>query len=1575
MNRGTNPVRRARRELVMKNRLNIIAVVLVCAVLASLASCSGSGVGGSSFDLSKTRVQGKVMLSGSVAGISKPGLAAFNSALNTSKALSGSVANNFVPGTDLSKVLEAAGAPGDALALANATVELYDADHPEWAYPVAISLSDTQGNYDLSVLANSTENGATYINGDAIPAGHYTVIASKFNTNVGKLFVGVQAVVKKFSGPVTGNDLQAPDSDAVPRVAFMFGKPGNLDGNFGGISQQVATNAAIPITFSMPMARLRAIESISVTNVTDGTIVDGTFKISPDLLTVTFAPNTPWTIGNTYSVKVLGGKSSKAAKNIYGIPTSATSYGRFVASASDDTPSTVYPISPATSTNVPIITPIRIASTEPLDVNTFTITSDPSIGDKPFVRFVGYFKMTIGVSTIDTFVYEIVPSVPLQINANYSIKVSDARDMAGNPLPPTPITFKTEANSAGITAADTATRNKQLAVKDVFGKWINALNSRNTSMLTTYMTGDFFWLSPGNSRDDVNRDGRLSLNEFTSMLENWFKDLDKCGTTVTGDIVDDPANANDGINITGNKANITFSFTMTATNTTDPSCQQGPPQNMYAELQALNGGWFMTRGSDVQVDIFPPSLTSIELISPSNGKSFPEPTTDNPMLPEFSWLGVSGVQTYAILIVDTRSRGWQTGWVGLVDGYGSADQVMKAKYSTNGGYNGNVYVMGAHPSFGFSNTLEFKPGGTYYWAVLGLKDIDITMFTQGSYQANLKPYLVASSGSFNMDAQGVWKELVVTVKDASGTVYPYNEDIDGFNVGSSSTVFVSVTSPDNTGGLGTGYYYMSGSQTWQSGNITYDSTGQGQFTLNLSTKQNWIQVSDRQSGNPLYKNFTIYTTGGVPPKIRISSVAPKKCDGTDASWIATPWGSYSSSDVCSVDIQGYVTDGAILSVFPYVSGNTGYYDGRGTTTEVAVSGVYFTMTNVPVFNGWNRIEIYDSASWQNVNFITVDTSAGTKQSRGVVVTSVTSTQDTVREVSRSQNEVYIDAGSASTIEVSGISYPYSGCPSCTSSYYLYAPPVWQTQSSGDLITDTNGAFTQQFSLITGWSVINLNGPTGGSRVLVFTKGGMALTMPHILTKISDEINTQGVVPLVTRGYYPYDAGNSCSVTIEGQTNSSGSMYVYMNATNSAGRSYYENFTVSTVGSGPTYTYSITKNIYFGFNTIDIYDNQWLLRGVQINSSCPNIPVSMGITGVSDGLSTLTPDYYGQYRTDSKLITIRGTARTGKLVTAQYYVNNSTIATVSKTAMAGNVFTIDVPLMSGWQSVRLSDGYTDAYLYVNSTYGTVYKAPVFAVRVNGGAATPAATNGGLDTDSWGTWPSVGAGSITVSASSKDSVLNVAKKGSYNSSTNSYNASGSYSDGTNWIYTFSFSVALDQGVNYITLSDRDGGAFYMSVTTTTGATAASQKVIITSPANGASSTSFNVIGTVDTAGFGATVGTVYAYVYDYAYGRGVYYSSNDNDVNNLGYRKLTYDASGTFVFSFNVYSASYKVNLQVYAVDTAGTISHGQSIWLNTAGSPSYLTQTGSTYFKPGELSLANETFARQSDVVRKFMLHK
>ncbi len=758
----------------MKNLYKSFLLILSFAF--ALNSCTGGGGAGGTASsgsgnglFSKTTtVSGTIFLSGAVATSTKPS--------------SGGSYKVTAAGSQMDKVLAASGVKNAVLLppLVNATVKLYNADRPDWVYPVAQVFTGATGTYFFNKLTNADLNlnasgQQEYSNGDPIPAGNYTVIAANDTTvSGGKQYVAVQAIVKKFEGKMEGNDLVVQDSDALPSVAFMLGLKPNQNGTFGGTGTIVAPNAGIQIIFSMAMARLSVIDAVKVYPTgSPSTPLSGTWKFSPDLLTATFYPAGGMEYSRAYTVKVAGGIGNvNAAVNVYGKPLPATVTATFTTDIKIDTtvPMAIM-YQPFSMTDVPITTPIQIASKEePLDINSMVVTAapgTPSIGDKPAVHYVGKKQLLLGANNtpIEYYIYEI-GHTPLQLGTDYVITVN-YKDMAGNvPLYPVPFNFKTEITSNGITGGvNTALRSSQIAVKDVFGKWINAMNTRNATLLTAYMTGDFFWLVNGWSEDDLNRDGRLNLNEFRDMLAQSFDTYDYCDTSISGDI-----SADTGITIDGSTASIVFTLTTTANkNTGDPECADST-RTMYADLKNINSAWLIYRGADSLPTPYPAALDVIELSAPGNGAQYPEPTVSQPLYPNFVWKAVSNVTTYAVVLMEAGSS--DTGWVALVDGASiAAGDPLTFTYTPKTGYidvGKTMYVLASGQSFGFTKFIsKMKPGGLYHWAVLGFKTMTKEQIAGG---ADVVADLAASSATNNFSVLNNASPSVIATTPENGAV-------------------------------------------------------------------------------------------------------------------------------------------------------------------------------------------------------------------------------------------------------------------------------------------------------------------------------------------------------------------------------------------------------------------------------------------------------------------------------------------------------------------------------------------------------------------------------------------------------------------------------------------------------------------------------------------------------------------------------------------------------------------------------------------------------------------------------------
>jgi len=1557
----------------MKRFYSLAALVVSLSLLLMLGACSGGGGGGSSSNntpaATTTTVSGKVTLSSTVSA--KPALyaAQMNNKLQLSK--SGASSKPFGAGQSINTVLTAAGVNQSA-ALSNAVVELYDADKPEWLYPVSVdtagpnTINPTAGDYKLAVLMNAASNpnadgSAPYVDGDPIPSGNYTIIAYKYDASYGKLFVAVQAVVKNFAGNVIGNNLVAQDSDAVPTVVSMFGLPKNSDGTYGSSTTLVPVNSAIQITFSMAMARLSVMDAATVKD-TSGAAVPGKWKVSADLLAVTFYPTNTLIPNNVYTLTIGGGNASKTAKNVFGKKLSATVTGTFKTSPEDKTPPTAIRNRPTNleKTDMPITTPVRIASDEALDINAFDIISTPSIGDKPSIKYIG--KSTAAADANYPFVYEIVPSIPLSLNTTYTITVSGGKDLAGLPMDVLQFSFTTEASSSGVvTVGQTTTEIKaQLAVKDVLGKWVNAMNSRNLTLLTSYMSGDFYWLndtSKGMSSDDLNRDGRMSLNEFTLMMQKWFGQLEHCGASVTGDIVGNITLAS------ASTANINFTLTVTPTNTTDSECgkDMGPSSALSASLENINSAWMMTRGADYQITTFPPSLKIVDLVEPTNGAQFPEPSANAPLQPDFKWtvptLGTTdpAITTYIVVLIDNRSPYQQTGWVALVDGSGvSAGQTMSVKFNSMPGDYGTTLIPsfsnnGNNP-FGFNSMInEIVSGGDYSWAVLGFNTKTLTDFKVMNFDPS--QYLSASSASNNFTTGGTFKELSVVVKDSAGTAYTYSDWDNGYNVGSSGTVYLTVSSPVSST-TGTGCYYVDG-YTSSSGNLIFTNGVSAPITLNLSNGRNWVQVSDTcgsntMSGGPstsqsagLTKQFGVFTSGGALPLIAITSVTGKKCDGVTTVNLGTKdsWNQYPSvAELCSIDITGTVSSSLnINSLYLNVNNNDGY--GQYQKNITASPGSSYTFTGIPVYKGRNWVNI---GAWDNMtqkshsNNFGVDTVVGS-----IYVAPITVSVLNATPTSSTMWETYYDVASAATATIT-ITMPNATI--CTTggncaNYSQSVDPNRQWIAGGSIPATP---YTIGLTLYTGWNYINIGDGSGSwYNVYIYTNGGSKYAAPNAITQIDTTTVT---------GYTTYST-SACSVVITGQTTTGGLMNVNLSNYNStSGASVWESQQVTPTGASSPYSYSFTQPVYNGANEISVSDASWNWAGLHVDVTGSCTPIVFDVTALKAGTTTLSPDPMGDYNAGdtTQYITIQGTAKSGKSVTVS--VSGMYWSTLSATAASNNTFTIpNVPVYAGMNYLSISDGNNWVYrdVYTNGA-GATWTSPInnVAVAVSTGGTYATKTSGGGASDSWSSW-NTDADTITITGAAS-----VSGQGTWSQS-GAYYGSGYMSVASGAIQ--SFTVTLGYGSNNIYLYDANWNSYNLNIYTTGGTNAPVQNVTITNPTQGApASGAMTVSGNITQ--FSPTI--VYGYVYDNSTYVSSYYSSDPTDVTYYGYLPLTYNSTtGNFSFSATAVNGNSTM-IEVYGTDSAGN-QHGTYIYVNS-------TSMDTPYFwKAGANKASRDTAAARA----------
>ena len=857
----------------------------------------------------------------------------------------------------------------------NATVLLYDAEHPEWLYPVSSSTTDSSGNYLLKVLKNSDKNldaagNPVYNDGDYIPEGNYTLLAFKpggFDPILGITtdpIVAVQTVVNTFSGTVSAADLAAQSSTVKPKVDTIIGLKKNTDGTqtWGDASIVVPGNAALPVTFTMAMSRASVLNGVSIEPV-----VAGEWKVSADWLSAVFYPATALTDGQVYTVTVSGSDTaaSSPVTNVYGNALKRSAVATFTAGAVDSGSPTVSILSPAAGTGVSVFDPIRITSDESLDVNSVVLSSTPSLGVKPGVFFVGK-------NAGNQYVYEFLLANPLAPSTTYDITVSGGTDMSGNLMGSVSHTFTTVAATSitGVDpATDTVTQGIQADVLNVFGRWVRALNDRSIGMLQEMMTGDYVFEydvgAHGPENHDINRDGRLDLEEFSTMVSEGFSRWDYCETTVAGNPVGN-------VNVVADVADFQFDLTFSS-NKTSQDCGDSPGE-MFATVYNINGKWQVGRvsqGIDTRSRVLTTRTVMSGLKLSQNGKVvgsesngsingatlFDKPIdwmTGGNKPVTFSWNAVEGATAYVFYIVNARdeSRGrafilpaTTTSWKVPVD-------LMMC----------NQDYVAVHKLFGFGNEVGNDPTGgmgfipdlrldregeEYYWTVMALdnnvmKDFDAEV-KDNMYRLNgpdckydpddrydvsrasdLFQQISAISHQFRFKNPGFYRELSVSVQDLSAQDITYNEMLGGYDAGAVDQIVLKISTPslvdpNNPPSLPVGQVNING-HSWNQiqinnfNQVTNPLTGvmtlEATVVVDLFEGWNWIEIWD---GVDLYKSFNVQVpiNSGIPPVMRVTSIVDQNYNplpNPDA------WGYVNGVDVTSVTITGTIIDPGVRDI-------------------------------------------------------------------------------------------------------------------------------------------------------------------------------------------------------------------------------------------------------------------------------------------------------------------------------------------------------------------------------------------------------------------------------------------------------------------------------------------------------------------------------------------------------------------------------------------------------------------------------------------------------------------------------------
>lgn len=912
--------------------------------------------------------------------------------------------------------------------LSNGTVDLYDADHPEWLYPVATGTTDSAGGYSLSSMTNASRNeGATYKDGDPIPAGNYTIVASSDSdyTSGNKPYVAIQTIVNQFEGAIPNVNFEAIDSSVAPRVVSILGLPKNNDGsntwglvtsttNSAGVTTTTyktlhPANAAIQVAFSMPMAR-RSLNAIKIQSLDGGTEPSGNWTLSADWLTATyyFKNGETMTPGKIYTVTIFGEDDDGTVRNVYGNVVETTAKARFKADAADQLSPTVQWNSPTViemGNRVDVAQSFRIEANEALDVNGITLKglgnklgpdgNPVTIGAKPGVVFLGKNERNL-------YVYEFVLGRPLKLDTTYSLTVSGGRDLSGhtmNTLTGTIMTWDA-ANTPGVNPAATEeTQDMQAQAKSLFGKWWRALNDRNLAQFQGLMSPEFYMEYDASTHideeSDLNRDGRYNFAEFSRMIgQSAFKQWEYCGTTITGQITPVP-DTYIRVYPIDNSADFDFKLNGVSVINNQQCSDTAPRETLYATIQFKNGNWKIVRASS-GIDTRDKPVSSLEVIPTllqqkqqplfpvsyvnvaDGGKLVTVPdtvtvTTAAHTIAKFQWTPVPNVQTYILVITDTRNIG-----VGMAYAFPSATTSVE----TNNDW-GDITIGGVdiHEKMGFMGNpqmevppdLQYVVGGRYIWNVIGLSTIKATDFS-GATPPSLAVLLkdISSASTLKMfGVDGAFKELTIGVKpgtNPNASYVAFSDALRGYDVGNAYQATITVYSPNMPDD---GWLNIWGAENI-SQNLWFDhdpntglSTGSVTYvaTLNRGWNTVWFCDSGNWTVNPpqpqLCKQFTIYTKGGKAPVIGVWEMIDdigNTIAGDASDYYVTTTGTK------KVTISGGLSDGSI-----------GWMQIEVQNKELGAS------STTDVTPAWNGPDLQYSATvdiYKGINWVTLRTDNG-----------------------------------------------------------------------------------------------------------------------------------------------------------------------------------------------------------------------------------------------------------------------------------------------------------------------------------------------------------------------------------------------------------------------------------------------------------------------------------------------------------------------------------------------------------------------------------------------------------------------
>ena len=1462
-----------------------IVKAIVLASFFSLSACENGVDGGGSIGGGAGSIDSTVVVSGKVSLLGSSSSATTQKLTTAQKLTAMTSVPQGRPGSrtymKTRQVVQKTSSDGDFLRAAtvidSAKVLLYNADHPEWLYPVSETFTDSSGNYVLTKLKNAALNldaagNSVYSDGDYIPEGKYTLLAFKpggFDPILGITtdpIVAVQTVVNSFSGTVSAADLAAQSSTVKPKVDTIVGLKKNTDGTqTWGVSQaaaiaagdtllntttKIAANAAIPVTFSMAMSRASVLNGVSIEPA-----VAGEWKVSSDWLSAVFYPDitTGLIPGTEYTLTVNGSETSSPVTNVYGNPLKRTAVATFTADPADNINPVVSILSPSSGAGVSVFDPIRITSDESLDVNSVLLTSTPTLGVKPGVFFVG--KNTSG-----QYIYEFLLANPLTPSTTYDITVSGGTDMSGNAMTLVSRSFTTvtAASVAGIDpATDAVTQGIQADVLNVFGRWIRALNDRSIGMLQEMMTGDYVFEydvgAHGPENNDLNRDGRLDLEEFSTMVSEGFSRWDVCGTTIEGTPVDN-------VNVVADVADFQFDLSFISTNNSQ-DCSDSPGE-MFATVYNINGKWQVGRVSQ-GIDTRNQELTTRAVVSglelrqdevmqngipwSAAGSSLDGVTLK--VLPsriggivsnavEFLWNKVDGATAYVFYIVNTRDE--DRGRAYILPSTMTSWKMPRNSVPDINECTGNkavipVNVVDVRWMFNFWDDCRGmglqREGEEFYWTVMALDtnvpgDFDVDGngryipddSNEESRASNLFQQISAISRQVRYSNTGIYKELNVAVTLDGVTPLTFNENYDGYDAGASDSIRLSISTPNLDAGNVSAQISING-HSWQGYPINFDPTGQitypittdpllGGDEIPLFSGWNWIEIYD---GVDLYKQFSIRTTGGTPPVMSITGIT-----SPDASvnYVTDPNVNYDAGfrflDAQAVDIKTVRVTGQIIDPLIAISTATlnmnlwndrGIYESKQVIVTPAAGQGTFDV-QIPVYGGhnWINFDVYycDASATPVCNNAYTHMGVQIEFDKGTPWTPpIDNIEVVIDPLTNTLADLTDDYGQSQNWDASADTDARIRVRGKLqypdgSRFNISSDGAW---SDGDIITNADGSFSFPVDLYNGWNYVSINDGQGNwFGVNIYTTGGNTVTRPVINTIEGIAYNNTGMASV-----------DSCTAIINGQALADSSVQVNWNGDDGAGNYYYESFFLAAgpdTGNGLG-DFSITVPVISGgYNYVDVFDVNWRNAYVQLSTTLTCAYTQPILTPVSiDANPAFDPGTFtwwsGDYSTAASTVILAGTSNLpGRKIVVRNYTCTGEEKFETQVDGAGN-WTITANVYQDYNWLDINDGFNYQGVSVYSTNIAQPTPNITGVTVTADSGVVTSNNSGCNYENY-----------TIDAAGAPQVTSVTVSGS----TTAPDGDGTYWDanGNSQVFSivngdFGFTVNIFDGSNYISLND--------------------------------------------------------------------------------------------------------------------------------------------------------------------------